>query len=956
MKSYFSKHYSTVKYPKQHENKIGLRNAQIGAIHAISSFFTLQQNRAAIIVMPTGAGKTSVLMMSPYVLESKKALVITPSVLVRGQVEEDFSTLKTLCKANVFQDTVAKPKIFEMKNKYDEQFYNKIKEADIVIATPICALSLSRVDEVKKLFDLVLVDEAHHSPATTWEEILVNMDTSKHILFTATPFRLDKKEIRGDIIYSYPLSRAYQDGIFGEIEYIPLDVCVDKDTVIAEMSEKVFLTDKENGFNHYIMVRTNSKKHAEELSILYAEKTQLRLKKIDSSMSNLSVKKVIEELKSGFLDGIICVDMLGEGFDFPNLKIAAIHSPHKSLGNTLQFIGRFARTNADNIGTAKFIAMRDDELIIENNKLYSSDAVWKDMIIDMSENKSNTEASVKQYFNSYERIDEVPSTLTDDFSLHNICLNCHAKIYEISGFNLYSEFPLICKTIEGIMINKKDNTVIVIGKEYVTPKWSCSEDLYDMSHMLFIIHFQKSTNLLFIYSQLKTEFVYEQIAKAYSSTYLKVPKSKIHHVLGELSSFEIFNSGMLNRNSNTGETYRIMAGSDVSKSIEPTTGKMFSPGHVFCKAEGTDGMITIGYSSGSKMWSSSYYLIPEYIRWCDYNGSKIANQNILVKTNTNFDLLPVSTLLKQYPDNIFMWDFSGDTYITPPIFSIEQKGNYKSTLLDADIKILTINQTFISLSVRIESVEEEITCDSNGAYSSKSNLLKLKEGRREIPLTEYFNHSPLNFRTSDDTLITGNEVNKGDPNAIAFDQKNILNIDWKKYKTDVKKEIDGNNSIQSTLRTILIADARYNYIIYDHSSGEMADFITIQETLNSIEVSFYHVKGMSASNYNSSVSDIYEVAGQAVKSLIWVKNKQTLINKIRKRRKVSKCKFEVGNYKDLLITMKQNKPLVGRIIVVQPSISKSVFMPEKIQEVLGASRYYIMNSGSVVSFNIWGSK
>ena len=58
--------------------------------------------------------------------------------------------------------------------------------------------------------------------------------------------------------------------------------------------------------------------------------------------------------------------MLGEGFDFPNLKIAAIHSPHKSLVSTLQFIGRFARTNAENIGTAKFIAMlkRKKQIII----------------------------------------------------------------------------------------------------------------------------------------------------------------------------------------------------------------------------------------------------------------------------------------------------------------------------------------------------------------------------------------------------------------------------------------------------------------------------------------------------------------------------------------------------------------------------------------------------------------
>jgi superfamily II DNA or RNA helicase len=110
---------------------------------------------------------------------------------------------------------------------------------------------------------------------------------------------------------------------------------------------------------------------------------------------------IIDALRDKELDGIICVDMLGEGFDFPNLKIAAVHDPHKSLANTLQFIGRFARTNAKNIDIAKFIAMNDEELIIENKALYKSDAVWQEIIIDLSENKISREEAEKEYINEY---------------------------------------------------------------------------------------------------------------------------------------------------------------------------------------------------------------------------------------------------------------------------------------------------------------------------------------------------------------------------------------------------------------------------------------------------------------------------------------------------------------------------------------------------------------------------
>ena len=49
---------------------------------------------------------------------------------------------------------------------------------------------------------------------------------------------------------------------------------------------------------------------------------------------------------------IVCVNMLGEGFDLPALKVAAIHDAHKSLGVTLQFVGRFARASGLELGDA----------------------------------------------------------------------------------------------------------------------------------------------------------------------------------------------------------------------------------------------------------------------------------------------------------------------------------------------------------------------------------------------------------------------------------------------------------------------------------------------------------------------------------------------------------------------------------------------------------------------------
>lgn len=80
---------------------------------------------------------------------------------------------------------------------------------------------------------------------------------------------------------------------------------------------------------------------------------------------------------------------------------------------------------------------------------------------------------------------------------------------------------------------------------------------------------------------------------------------------------------------------------------------MLSAGHAFCKVNqgGTDA--TIGYSSGSKFWSSSYLPIPEYVSWCDTFGKKIVNGKLEVKTNTNYDRLPIPTGISKYSkDNL----------------------------------------------------------------------------------------------------------------------------------------------------------------------------------------------------------------------------------------------------------------------------------------------------------------
>lgn len=285
----------------------------------------------------------------------------------------------------------------------------------------------------------------------------------------------------------------------------------------------------------------------------------------------------------------------------------------------------------------------------------------------------------------------------------------------------------------------------------------------------------------------------------------------------------------------------------------------------------------------------------------------------------------------------------------------------KHILTDVILTIKEIKHDSITIEFSLNDLHEDIVCDIEGRYISNNSQIILMDGRDQIPLADYLNESPIIFRTTDDVMIQGNEYCMGNPSAITFSSDNVLGIDWDSYGTNRKIEVNDpihhpkGTSIQTSLKKILLKDKTSKYIIYDHSNGEMADFITIKEREYILEVTLFHVKKMTGITYNSSVDDIYEVAGQAVKSIIWLRNKSGFLSKVSDRRRSGHCNFLVGDYEDFKAIMRQNKQITGKVVIVQPSISKSIPMPSKIQEVLAASRYYINNSGKVKSLEIWGS-
>lgn len=961
---YFEDNYKEVKYTIREGVSPGLRRAQIGAIHAIASYFTLRE-QPGIVVMPTGSGKTAVLMLATFVLRSARTLIITPSRLVRYQIKQDFESLKTLKKADALRTTLSSPKVYEVVSKIKtENEWEKLRNYDVVVVAPNSSSPILEgiAQPPPDLFDLVLVDEAHHSRANTWEALLDSFPSAKRILFTATPFRRDQRELNGRLIYSYPVSLAYEDGIFGKIEYYPVEEIGDEndDLRIAVQAAQLFEEDRQNGFEHLLMVRTDSKKRARELKKIYQEKTSLNLQLIDSDQSFAHIQKTIEKLRAQELDGVICVDMMGEGFDLPQLKIAAIHAPHKSLAITLQFIGRFARTNAHNIGTAKFLAV-PSSVKGEMDRLYIEGAVWQEIVTQLSQSKIEDEVESREILESFESPTK-ESPETENLSLFSLRPYSHVKIFQLGKDG---EVDLACDLPSGLEVVYRRTSFqhsmdLFITKDTIKPRWSSSEQFAGAEHHLFIVYFDAKTKLLFINSSCRNEILYDAIANSYAETIpSQLPLNKVNKVLVDLVKFDFFNIGMRSNllKSNT-ESYRTLAGSSAQKAINRSDSRLYNRGHIFGRAQEGEKAVTIGYSSSSKVWSNSPSRIPQLLRWCRTLAERISSNREVV-TSSGLDWLPVGKTVSRIPDGVIAAEWDVDVYNKQPLIRyLAEDGSFPVVpLLDFDLKVDRSNSDRDKIRVSISNDEIQFLVDFSlqtekfftPVDAEQSQHIHVLKGNYNYLLTEYLNVRLLNFFFADFSILCGSEYfGTSNLDIEPFDKESQTAVlDWGSENVDIEKECGpcsgGKISIQDYLRNHLPkSDAEI--VFFDHGTGEVADFVTLSQISDEIIVRFYHCKGAGGASATSErVDDVYEVCGQVLKSLIWTNSNklhEQILYRSRTRKNSVFLKGEKTKLRELFALMR-TVPTFYEIFVVQPGISRSS-IPDKIGYVLAGANDYIV--------------
>jgi DNA repair protein RadD len=415
-----------IETPANIEENLQLREPQIEAYQAIYNFFR-EGNKSAIIQIPVGCGKSGIAAIAPFGIAKGRVLVIAPNLTIKDVLFETLDiTNRQKCfwrKRNILKD---KDMIIGPFASTLDTGNISISEKSHIIISNVQQLATNPEKWLKKFsvdfFDMIIVDEAHHSAADSWKMVFEHFKNAKIINMTATPFRSDKQEIEGILVYRYPFKKATFNGYIKRVKAwyaapTELEFTAHGETKIYNLDEVLKMKEEDwfsrgialsdpcnrtivdnslekleelrkTGTHHQLIAVACSVEHAKRISSLY----NARGFKSDIIFSQLDEEKkqqVKRRLISGELDCIVQVQMLGEGFDHPKLSVAAIFRPFRTLTPYIQFVGRILRVivqnspgHPDNFGHIVTHAGMNLDVRLQEFKLFESDdqKFWEGVI------------------------------------------------------------------------------------------------------------------------------------------------------------------------------------------------------------------------------------------------------------------------------------------------------------------------------------------------------------------------------------------------------------------------------------------------------------------------------------------------------------------------------------------------------------------------------------------------
>lgn len=227
----------------------------------------------------------------------------------------------------------------------------------------------------------------------------------------------------------------------------------------------------------------------------------------------------------------------------------------------------------------------------------------------------------------------------------------------------------------------------------------------------------------------------------------------------------------------------------------------------------------------------------------------------------------------------------------------------------------------------------------------------------EMPLDSYLDGEPLVLLNIDGSMVQGN-YRQYSLNSMDVKLPAGLLEPWNWGTTKIHQESmraeRREDSVQGFTFAKIVDD--YSIVFNDDGKGEIADLVAIRESKDAIYVDLYHCKfcpmsdGVAAPG--ARVADVYEVCGQASRSVKWLYTGDKFFNRLMDRYQQSLLKdFDrilkgTPQQLEILRNKCHDHELIFKFVIVQPAISAKKVSKEQLA-VLGTSYSYIKSiSGS----------
>ncbi len=946
-----------------------LRTPQLGALHAIAAHWSISE-KPGIVVMPTGTGKTDVMVATVIASRCRTVLVVVPSDALRSQTAAKFQSLGVLRAIGVIPEQAQYPLVGTLRHIPREDTDLDVFDCCNVVVATMSALSGATsaiLDKIAARCTHLFIDEAHHAPANTWNDLRERFAKKLVLQFTATPFRRDGRRMEGRILYNYPLGKAQEDGYFQAIRFIEVWEWEEEeaDRAIAEAALECLRKDLNDRLDHLLMARADSIERAEQLyADLYAQHADLNPVVIHNGTKER--RKVLNDIKAGRHRIIVCVDMLGEGFDLPQLKIAALHDAHRSLGVTLQFTGRFTRTT-QGIGQAAVIANLADRKVSESlEELYSEDADWNKLLPGLSYEAIQPELRLSDFVSGLKPV--VVANESEILAAATITPKTSAVVYHVEKFQP-DAFPrsLVRGTeIVAAWKSQVDQVLVFVTRHSEELKWAKSKDVTDLVYDLFVVFYDEERKLLFIHSSIKSS--HYSLAKAIGGEVKQISGEVVFRVFHGIERILFYNVGLI-RKSGGAVRFQMFAGLDVTNAIDPVQQQDATKSNLFGAGFEDGHRVTIGCSRKGTIWSLRVSSIPDWIDWCREVGKKLSDESISTTAYLDHTLVPeqVTTLPAAPPLCIDWPDFLFEQIGRP--FDL-RKADRRVSWLDCDLTVTNWNRDSFEFAVNFP----------DGSTSSFRAVLSTQQPLEvvELPapttatssddedesLAAFLSTHPPALLFPDGAELTGNYLIKPRKSSVHHFPVGSLTVqDWAGVDITCESKWKGGklreNSVQQFVITQLSADPAFVIVIDDDDSGEAADVIGIREVDGRISVHLFHCKFSGSDKAGARADDLYVVCGQAQKGVHWTLGFIRLAEHIIHRETMTlggrPTRFERGGLKELQRIERacRKSPPEYFMTVVQPGVSKAAFDAEH-SAILGATSLFLRQRLST-PLSVWAS-